>query len=100
MASITVTGTATRSFYDGKGLEVSESYKNKQGETKTRKYTVWFNEPHNIQDGASIKVEGLLSAEIESFTTKEGEDRQFVKLTVNNPTILGAPKAELVDAPF
>lgn len=87
MATIYVNGEVKRTFFEGKGLEVVESYKSKDGETRERRFTVWFSEPHGYEPGASIEVSGLLSAEVDAYEGTDGQTRHAVKLTVNNPKV-------------
>jgi hypothetical protein len=95
MASITVKGTVSRSFYEGKALELVEDFKMKEGGTGKRYWAVWFPAPHSHEVGENLTIEGLYSSTAEIY---EGEARQ--KLSINNPTVVGAAKAELADAPF
>ena len=68
MASIKVKGTVSRVFYEGKGLEVSEQFQTKAGESITKRYTVWLKAPTTFDIGDELQVEGLYSAEIDNWT--------------------------------
>ena len=87
MASIKVKGTISRVFYEGKGLELSEAYETKSGETITKRYTVWLKTPTTFDIGDTLIVEGLYSAEIDNWTNKEGEAKQTIKVSINNPNL-------------
>jgi hypothetical protein len=87
MASIKVKGTVSRVFYEGKGLEVSEQFQTKAGESITKRYTVWLKQAGTYDVGDEVLVEGLYSAEIDNWTNKEGEAKQSIKVSINNPQV-------------
>jgi len=68
MASIKVKGTITRVFYEGKGIELTEAYTTKAGETINKRYTVWLKSPTMWDVGEELTVEGLYSSDIDSLT--------------------------------
>jgi len=100
MASIKVKGTVSRVFYEGKGLEVSEQFQTKAGESITKRYTVWLKSPTTFDIGDEIQVEGLYSAEIDNWTNKEGEAKSSIKVSINNPFITRTDPAEIVKSLF
>jgi hypothetical protein len=100
MASIKVKGTVSRVFYEGKGLEVSEQFQTKAGESITKRYTVWLKSPTTFDIGDEIQVEGLYSAEIDNWINKEGESKSSIKVSINNPYITPADPAQLVKSLF
>ncbi len=81
MASIKVKGTISRVFYEGKGIELTEAYTTKAGETINKRYTVWLKTPTTFDIGQEIQVEGLYSSEIDNWTNKEGEAKQSIKVS-------------------
>ena len=91
MARIEVTGTATRLFFQDKGVEVTEFAKGKDGATITRKYTAWFENPVSFREGAEGTFSGSLSATIDNWTNpdgspklnREGQPGQSVKVSIN-----------------
>jgi hypothetical protein len=87
MASIKVKGTISRVFYEGKGIELTEAYTTKAGETINKRYTVWLKAPTTFDIGDELQVEGLYSAEIDNWTNKEGEAKQSIKVSINNPQV-------------
>jgi hypothetical protein len=100
MASIKVKGTISRVFYEGKGLELTEAYTTKAGETINKRYTVWLKSPTTWDVGDELQVEGLYSAEIDNWTNKEGESKQSIKVSINNPNITPTDPAQVVKALF
>jgi hypothetical protein len=100
MASIKVKGTVSRVFYEGKGIEISEAYTTKAGETINKRYTVWLKTPTTWDVGDELQVEGLYSAEIDNWTNKEGEAKQSIKVSINNPNIMPSDPAQVVKALF
>lgn len=91
MARIEVTGTATRLFFNDKGVEVTEFAKGKDGATITRKYTAWFENPVTFREGSDGTFSGTLSATIDNWTNpdgspklnREGQPGQSVKVSIN-----------------
>lgn len=63
---------AARIFFDGRGVEVHEPYKGKDGETRHRKYTAWFNSPVEFEIGATGKFAGNFSSKIDNWTNPDG----------------------------
>jgi hypothetical protein len=100
MASIKVKGTITRVFYEGKGLEVSEQFQTKAGESITKRYTVWLRQAGQHDVGDEVSVEGLYSSEIDNWTNKEGESKQSIKVSINNPNITPSDPAAIVKSLF
>lgn len=102
---------AERVFWDGKGLAVVESETIKGQEYKTY-WSIFFNEPHNIEPGTILSVEGKLGAKIDEYPDKmTGQPRTKINLTVNFPTVTDvhpggvefltqAGAVELENAPF
>jgi hypothetical protein len=100
MASIKVKGTISRVFYEGKGIELTEAYTTKAGETINKRYTVWLKQAGTYDVGDELQVEGLYSAEIDNWTNKEGEAKQSIKVSINNPYITPADPAQVVKSLF
>jgi hypothetical protein len=100
MASIKVKGTISRVFYEGKGIELVEAYTTKAGETINKRYTVWLKTPTTWDVGEELQVEGLYSAEIDNWTNKEGEAKQSIKVSINNPYITPSDPAQIVKSLF
>jgi hypothetical protein len=100
MASIKVKGTVSRVFYEGKGLEVSEQFQTKAGESITKRYTVWLKQAGTYDVGDEVQVEGLYSAEIDNWTNKEGEPKSSIKVSINNPYITPGDPAQIVKSLF
>jgi len=91
MATISVKGFATRIFFDDRGVEVTEHFTTKGGETAQRKYTAWFDKPVSFGLGAEGIFSGLHSAVIDKWVNadgsaklnREGEPGQSVKVSIN-----------------
>lgn len=81
MAITKVQGAVTRTFFDGKGAEVTESWQ-QGGETRTRKWAAFFEEPHGLSEGDQIEVSGMHGDKIDEWE-KDGETRRTVKRTLN-----------------
>ena len=106
MATIEVKGTATRIFYEGKGVEVTEFYKSKDGEIRKKTYTAWFEQPVDFAVNTEGVFRGLLSTVIDNWKDKEGnpvmstvtgEPGQSVKVSINGTTF--TPSKEQAQVP-
>lgn len=89
MAFITVEGTISRTFYNGKGAEVAESFKKRDGSEGTKRYTLWFKHEHGLSEGSTGKFSGLLGVEVDEWQDKEGQTRHTAKVSVNSARIDG-----------
>lgn len=76
----------SRVFQDGNAADVVETYQTRNGEGKT-KFTLWFKEPHGLQEGSIIDAEGLLSARLREFESQTDGTVRYVQLSINNPTV-------------
>jgi hypothetical protein len=83
MAFISIEGTITRTFYNGKGAEVTESFKKRDGSQGTKRYTLWFSDEHGLSEGTTGKWSGLLGVDVDEWTDKEGNVRHTPKISVN-----------------
>ena len=102
MATLTITGTATRIFFNGKGIEVTETYKTKEGKEATRKFTAWFTDDPQLSVGQSGTFSGLLTTKIDLWTNPDGSPKldfsgkqgQSISVSINNATFTAgnAPK--------
>lgn len=72
MATLTVQGYATRIFFEGKGVEVTEFYPGKDGEQKKRTFTAWFESAPDIEVNAYGTFLGTVSAKVRFWVDKEG----------------------------
>lgn len=107
-----VTGTVERVLTGafGVGLVVAESWKTKDGELKTTRFTAWFDEDPGTKMGDLITVSGAISSKVETWTGNDGQERTTAKISLNKARIshkeaplataspLGTPDDE--DLPF
>jgi len=89
MAFTTVTGKVTRTFYDGKGAEIAESFTRKDGKEFTLRWTAWFESAHGLTEGAEVEVSGIHSDEVHQWEDKQGEVRHSVKRSINKARVKG-----------
>lgn len=87
MATVEVKGEVAGLVYQNKGVQILETYKTKDGETKVARYTAWLDEPTNIAPGTKVKAKGLLSTAIGNFKDKEGNDKSVVNVSINFASI-------------
>ena len=93
MALIEVKGKVTKLFWEDKGLEVTESFTTKAGQQRDRRYTVWLPKKSVFQVGDDVNVKGLYSAELDTYTDKNGETKNAIKVSINNPLVTYADGA-------
>ena len=104
MARLTIdNGTATRIFFNGKGVEITEQFKDKSGDIQKRTYTAWFQEPVEFNIGATGKFSGLLAVKIRDWTDSAGnpviskatgKQGQSADISLNNTTFTPAGEVE------
>jgi hypothetical protein len=82
MAITSVKGSVTRTFYNGKGVEVTEAFTVRDKEIKKR-WTCWFDTEHGLVEGQQVEVSGLHGDEVDEWTDKENNTRHTVKRTLN-----------------
>ena len=100
MAIIKVKGTVTKVFWEAKGLIVTESYTTRAGDTIDKQFTVWLKQPTTLDIGDTVQVEGLYSSEIDNWTNKEGEAKQSIKVSINNPQVVPAEPLAIIKGIF
>jgi len=88
MAYVSVSGTVTRTFYNGKGAEVTESFEIKGKEIKKR-WTAWFDSEHGLSESDVVEVSGLHGDEVSEWE-KDGEIRHNVKRSLNKAKVKGS----------
>lgn len=87
MATIEVKGKISKIFWENKGLEITETYKNKAGKEVNAYFTVWLPTPtETLQVGDEVKVRGLYSHDIREWDN-EGETKRKVQVAINNPVV-------------
>lgn len=98
MAKVTLNQVqVTRVFWEGKGAQVVERY-TVQGSERTTKYSLFFDEPHNLAEGSIVNVEGLLSASVDEYDKRDGSGKGYaVALKVNKPRVSGVDSPVMSD---
>jgi len=87
MARVTIQNALVeRIFWEGKGAAVVEKYQ-VQGQDRSRRWSLFFDEPHGLQEGLVIDVQGLFSDKPETYAKKDGTLGVSSNLTVNKPTV-------------
>jgi hypothetical protein len=109
MAKLTTepTAFAARIFFNGQGVEVHEPYKNRDGETKHRRYTFWFTDAVAFDLGATGVFAGDHSTKIDNWTNPDGSPKldqsgkqgQSVVVQGNNATFTPANPVAAKTAP-
>ncbi len=93
MAKIEVTNAiVAKIFYGGKAAQINEMFKKQTGETGTRRYTAWFENPVNFSEGSIGTFSGNLSTKIEKWVDEEGNPKldfsgqqgQSIQININD----------------
>jgi hypothetical protein len=92
MAFTEVTGTVTRTFYNGKGAEVTETFQKNDGTEGKSRYSLWFKSEHNLNEGDTGKWRGALSVKVDEWTDQEGQTRHSAKVSLNGALHVGDSK--------
>jgi hypothetical protein len=82
-----------RVFWEGKGAAVAERF-TVQGQERTRRWSLFFDAPHNLREGQIVSVKGLFSDKPETYTRKDGGTGVTSNLTINKPELIGVAEPE------
>jgi hypothetical protein len=99
MAFAIVNGTVQRTFFDGKGASVVETFQKRDGTEGKSYYTAFFDAPHGLSEGSTGKFSGLLSAKAREYEDKEGNNRVTADIVLNSARFEADNSAE-DDSPF
>ena len=83
MAITRVQGTVNRTFFDGKGAEVVEVFKKRDGSEGKTRWSIFFDEPHGLSEGDVIEVSGMHGDKVDEWQNRDGETVHSVKRTLN-----------------
>jgi len=97
MAIVNIKGTVTRVFFHGKGAEVTESFKKRDGSEGTTRWSCWFDDEHLLLEGAHVSVSGLHGDSVDDWTDKQGQVRHSVKRSVNNAQVVSPSNAQVTE---
>jgi len=84
MAIVELRNAEVTRIIEGYGVVVTESYKDKNGETRKAYFTVWTKERFDL--GESLNVKGILSVRLNSYE-KNGRMESNAEASINNPKI-------------
>jgi len=83
MAYVTVKGSVTRTFFEGRGAEVTEKFKRRDGSDGSTRWSIFFDEPHGLSEGDVIEVSGMHGDKVDEWQNRDGETVHSVKRTLN-----------------
>lgn len=83
MAFTEVEGTIARTFFNGKGAELVEAFKKRDGSEGSKRWALWFKEPHGLIEGDGGKFRGSHNDEIDEWE-KDGQKRHTIKRSLND----------------
>ena len=93
-------GTVERTFFEGKGAAVKETFNKRDGSEGAQYYSVFFDAPHGLSQGDQGDFSGLLGVKAEEY---EGVWRAKIALNsarVQNIQSPGGGAAYDGDSPF
>lgn len=86
MAYVILDGTVTRTFFEGKGAAIKETFTKRDGTEGASYYSALFSEPHGLSEGDSGTFKGNLSVSLRNYEV-EGETRYSADATLNNTKV-------------
>lgn len=92
----------TRTFWNGQGAGLKETFKKKDGTEGAAYYSAFFDEEHGLSEGDRGNFSGLLGAKVSEYE-KDGETRHGVDITLNSTrfeAVDGGSASDDSDAPF
>jgi len=100
MAYVTVKGSVTRTFFEGRGAEVTEKFKRRDGSDGSTRWSIFFDEPHGLSEGDVVEVSGMHGDKVDEWQNRDGETVHSVKRTLNkarlaNGATTSAPAPEV-----
>ena len=93
MARIQITEATVDRLITDKGIAVSNSFTDREGNERKDKFTVW-DQPAGIKVGSVVNVTGNVSARLDEFEGDNGLVR-YASIHVNNPKIETAASEEM-----
>lgn len=95
-----VNGSVEKTFYEGKGLKIKESFTRRDGQPGAAYYTAFFETPHGLNVGDTAKFSGLLSAKARDYEKQDGSVAWIADITLNNAKAEDVTSANDADSPF
>jgi len=93
MAITRVQGTVTRTFFEGRGAEVTEAFKKRDGSEGKTRWAAFFDEPHGLSEGDVIEVSGMHGDKVDQWE-KEGQTMHTIKRTLNKARLANGATTE------
>jgi hypothetical protein len=78
-----IKGTVSRTFHNGCGAEVTETFTKRNGEEGKTRWTCWFESAHGLSEGDQVTVSGMHGDQVDEWTDKQGVVRYSVKRSLN-----------------
>lgn len=89
MAKVTIARGHVARVFDVRGVTtgvgLEERYEDRNGNQRATRYSVFYDEPHGLEAGDVIKIEGLLSASVDTYAKQDGTPAHSVSLKINKP---------------
>ena len=94
MAFTKVQGTVTRIFFEGRGAEVTEAFKKRDGSEGKTRWAAFFDEPHGLSEGDVIEVSGMHGDKVDEWQNRDGETVRSVKRSLNKARLANGATTE------
>jgi hypothetical protein len=91
MAFIEITGTVSRVFHNGKGVDVVEVFTKRDGTDGMQKFTLWFDEAPGLTVGDTGSWRGSHSVKVDEWTGNDGGIRHSAVVSINGAHAHGKP---------
>lgn len=89
----------TRTFYNGLGAGIKETFTLRDGQEGARYYSAFFDKPHGLSEGQVGNFSGLLGTKVSTYE-KDGETKYGVDVTLNSARFEAAEASDSSDTPF
>ena len=87
-----------KAFNGGKGYAVSENYRGRDGNERSTRWSIWFDEPTALAEGSTVDVSGLHSDKVREFEGDNGTVR-IVERSLNSARVT-SQTTDSDDSPF
>ena len=88
----------------GKVSQVGEKYVRVEATPSGAQYpyrvTVWCQPDPSLREGALVSVSGDVSWKKDTYQNKDGETKDAISVSINNPTFANLPAVPVSDVPF
>lgn len=92
--------TVARTFYNGLGASIKETFQKRDGSEGASYYTAFFDKPHGLSEGDTGNFSGLLSVRAREYENKDGDTVTTADAILNSARFEPTDGGSDSDAPF